>query len=107
MEVTEVKLYKSKKEGIVKAFGKATLDNELSLDVLVMDKMDGNGAWVTFPNGKTGKDGKYYLPIFFKTKELDQAFKSKVLEAYNTELSGVSTYTNNQPVNKPQENLPF
>jgi DNA-binding cell septation regulator SpoVG len=110
MEVTEVKLYKSKKDGIVKAFGKATVGNELTLDVLIMDKNDGKGPWATFPNGKTGSDGKYYLPVFWKTKELDQAFKAKVIEGYHAQVpSGGST-----PVPAPvpsatpaQGDLPF
>jgi DNA-binding cell septation regulator SpoVG len=82
MQVTEVKLIKSQQPGIVKAFGKATLEKELVVDVLVMDKDDGKGPWASFPNGKTGKDGKYYHPIFFKTKENDTNFKKKVIESY-------------------------
>lgn len=109
MEVTEVKLYKSQKDGIVKAFGKATLNNELSLDVLIMDKNDGKGAWASFPNGKTGKDGKWYVPVFFKTKELDQAFKGKVIEAYNTQVGGGGGGYTAPAQNTPpaQGDLPF
>jgi DNA-binding cell septation regulator SpoVG len=93
MQVTEVKLYKTKKDSVVKAFGKATLENKLSLDVVVMDK--GEGPWATFPNGKKGQDGKYYLPVFWKTKELNEAFASEVLKAYNEQIvSGATTTTN-------------
>lgn len=110
MEVTEVKLYKSKKEGIVKAFGKATVNGELSLDVLIMDK--GDGAWATFPNGRTGTDGKWYLPVFFKSKELDQAFKGKVIEAYNEQVGSNVTSQPSGPTGSAtpvmgSENLPF
>ena len=109
MNVTEVKLYRSKKDGIVKAFGKATVDDKLVLDVLVMDKQDGKGAWATFPNGKTGTDGKYYLPVFWKTKELDQEFKGKVIEAYHTQVAGGSAPASSVPSSPTggSESLPF
>jgi len=107
MEVTAVELRRSQKPGIVKAFGKATIDNELNLDVLIMDKSDGKGAWATFPNGRTGSDGKYYLPVFFKTKELDQAFKSKVLAEYNGMANAAAPAATAAPVNAGSENLPF
>jgi len=112
MEVTEVKLYKSKKDGIVKAFGKATVNGELSLDVLIMDKCDGNGAWATFPNGRTGTDGKWYLPVFFKSKELDQAFKGRVIEVYNKEIGSSGNSQPNAPTSSAgssigSEDLPF
>lgn len=95
MEVTDVRLFKSKKEGMVKAFGKATIDDQLVLDVIVMDKGDGKGAWASFPNGKTGQDGKFYLPVYFKDKDKDSAFKTKVLEAYGRlGSSGGSSPTN-------------
>ena len=107
MKVTEVKLYKSNKDGIVKAFGKATLDDELVLDVLIMDK--GDGAWATFPNGKKSeKDQKFYLPVFWKTKEKDQEFKAEVIKAYNELGGGTSTGgTTNTASTGGSENLPF
>ena len=81
MQVTDVKLYKSaKEESTVKAFGKATLNDELTLDVIVMDS--GKGPWASFPNGRTGKDGKFYLPVFFKDAEKQKSFNSTVVEAY-------------------------
>ena len=105
MRVTEVKLHMSTKPGIVKAFGKATLDDELSLDVIVMDKEDGRGAWTTFPGGKKGTDGKFYLPVFFKTKELNEAFKNEVLRVYN-EMKG-SSPAPSQPASSASNNIPF
>ena len=104
MEVTAVELRRSQKPGIVKAFGKATLNNEVVLDILIMDKEDNSGAWATFPNGKKGTDGKYYLPVFFKTKELDQAFKAKVIEEYN--VLGGSPAQDSAPA-AGSEGLPF
>lgn len=111
MNVTEVKLYPTKKAGsMVKAFGKATIDDKIVLDVIVMDKGDGNGAWATFPNGKTGTDGKYYLPVFFKDKEDDTSFKSKVIEAYNTQIGsggGAAQTQTATATGAPSEDLPF
>lgn len=108
MEVTAVELRQSQKPGIVKAFGKATIDDSLVLDVLVMDKGDGTGPWATFPNGKKGTDGKFYLPVFWKTKELDQAFKSKVIQEYST-LPGADASTSTPSSSTPagDSNLPF
>ena len=106
MKVTEVKLYKSNKDGIVKAFGKATLDDELTLDVLIMDK--GDGAWATFPNGKKSeKDGKFYLPVFWKTKEKDQEFKAEVIKAYDSMGSGTPIQSNTTAPTGGSEALPF
>jgi len=85
MNVTNVKLYQSNKQGsMLKAYGKAVMDNKLSLDVLVMDKCDGQGAWVTFPNGrKDEKSGKFYLPVFFLDEDTRKVFNSTVLEEYD------------------------
>lgn len=101
MQVTEVKLFKSKQEGVVKAYGKATLDNELVLDVIVMG--NDKGTWATFPNGKKGADGKYYLPVFFKTKEKDEEFKQRIL----AEFAKISGSTPTARPQTPVENLPF
>ena len=101
MQVTEVRLFKSKQEGTVKAFGKATIDNELVLDVIVMGNE--KGTWATFPNGKKGQDGKFYTPVFFKTKEKDQEFKDKIMAEY-AKIGGSAPTS--RP-STPSENLPF
>jgi len=106
MKVTDVKLHKAKKPGVVKAFGKAILENTLSLDVLIMDK--GEGAWATLGGGRAGNDGKWYTPMFFLDKEKDTEFKAQVVEAYNTMSGGGSTPTTpSAPPVQGSENLPF
>lgn len=108
MEVTAVELRPSQKPGVVKAFGKATLNNEVVVDVLVMDKGDGTGPWATFPNGRKGSDGKFYLPVFFKTKELSQSFKDRVIQEYSGMASSApSSAPASSPSAGGSEDLPF
>lgn len=85
MNVTSITLKPCTKEGsTLKAFGKAIIDNKISLDILVMDKGDGTGPWVTFPGGrKNEKTGKWYTPVFFVEEETRIAFNSRVIDEYS------------------------
>jgi len=103
--VTAVELRpSSKQESMVKAFGRVTLEDKLVLDVLVMDK--GEGPWASFPNGRKGSDGKFYLPVFFKDRDDDKAFKAKVIEEYER-MRGSSSAPSARVSTPSQSELPF
>jgi len=104
MNVTNVKLFPSnKQDSVLKAYGKATIENKLSLDILIMDKGDGTGAWVTFPGGRKNEtNGKFYLPVFFVDEDTRNTFNSRVLSEYENISAPAAQNTDGV-----QQGLPF
>ncbi len=83
-EITEVRIYKTKGNGAVKAYASVSLDGEFvvkGIRILENEK----GLWVSMPSRKN-KDGTYQ-DIFHPTnKEAREKLVNAVLKAYREQL---------------------
>ncbi|MBE8539007.1 septation protein SpoVG family protein [Geoglobus acetivorans] len=81
VEITEVRIYKSKGEGAVKAYASVSLDGEFVVKGLKVIEGE-NGLWVSMPSRK-GKDGSYQDIFHPTSKEARDKIVNAVMEAYN------------------------
>ncbi len=83
-EITEVRIYKAKGNGAVKAYASVSLDGEFvvkGIKILENEK----GLWVSMPSRKN-KDGSYQ-DIFHPTnREAREKIVNAVLQAYREQL---------------------
>ncbi len=84
VEITEVRIYKSKVNGAVKAYASVSLDNEFVVKgIKILEGED--GLWVSMPSRK-GRDGSFQ-DIFHPTnKEAREKIVNAVLNAYKEQL---------------------
>ncbi len=80
MEITEVRIYKSKGEGAVKAYASVSLDGEFVVKGLKVLENE-NGLWVSMPSRKA-KDGSYQDIFHPTSREARDKIVSAVLDAY-------------------------
>ncbi|WP_456369963.1 SpoVG family protein [Geoglobus sp.] len=80
MEITEVRIYKSKGEGAVKAYASVSLDGEFVVKGLKVLENE-NGLWVSMPSRKA-KDGSYQDVFHPTSREARDKIVSAVLDAY-------------------------
>ncbi|AIY90930.1 SpoVG family protein [Geoglobus acetivorans] len=81
VEITEVRIYKSKGEGAVKAYASVSLDGEFVVKGLKVIEGE-NGLWVSMPSRK-GKDGSYQDIFHPTSREARDKIVNAVMEAYN------------------------
>ncbi len=80
VEITEVRIYKSKGEGAVKAYASVSLDGEFVVKGLKVLESE-NGLWVSMPSRKA-KDGSFQDIFHPTSKEAREKIVNAVLEAY-------------------------
>ncbi len=80
VEITEVRIYKSKGEGAVKAYASVSLDGEFVVKGLKVLENE-NGLWVSMPSRKA-KDGSFQDIFHPTSKEAREKIVNAVLEAY-------------------------
>ena len=84
MQITEVRIYRSKNDNGGKFAAYASVTFEGSLVVRNFKVFRGEeGLVVTFPSRKGGEDGKYYDTVFSLKRELREAICQRVLDEYN------------------------
>ena len=99
MKVT-AKLFESKQEGSVKAFGSITLEGCFVVQIKVVESK--NGAFVSFPNYKT-QNGDYKDQAFPITKEFRQEIIDVVMAEYE-KFEGKEQPTKQE---EPESDFPF
>ncbi|HID42792.1 MAG TPA: septation protein spoVG [Archaeoglobaceae archaeon] len=80
-EITEVRIYKSRTEGAVKAYATISLDNEFVVKGLKVLEGE-NGLWVGMPSRRV-KDGSFQDLFHPASKEAREKIVKAVLEAYD------------------------
>jgi len=80
VEITEVRIFKQKGDGMVKAYASVSLDGEFVVKGLKVLENE-NGLWVSMPSRKS-KDGSYQDIFHPTTKEAREKIVSAVLDAY-------------------------
>ncbi|MFP3945527.1 MAG: septation protein SpoVG family protein [Archaeoglobaceae archaeon] len=85
VEITEVRIYKSKTQGAVKAYATMSLDNEFVVKGIKVLEGE-NGLWVGMPSRRV-KDGSFQDLFHPASKEAREKMVNAVLEAYNNESS--------------------
>ena len=81
MKITNVRVYKFKKEGSnLKGFANITIDDCLVVnDIKIMDGQ--KGLFIAFPS-KKGNDDKYNDIVFPITKEAREAITNRIIKEY-------------------------
>jgi len=79
-EITEVRIYKARSEGAVKAYASVSLDNEFVVKGLKVLEGD-NGLWVSMPSRRL-KDGSFQDIFHPASKEAREKIVNAVLEEY-------------------------
>jgi len=83
-EITEVRIYKTRGNGAVKAYASVSLDNEFVVKGIKIVEGE-RGLWVGMP-GRKMKDGSFQ-DIFHPTnKEAREKIVNAVLKAYNEQI---------------------
>uniref|UniRef100_A0A7C3YQM3 Septation protein spoVG n=1 Tax=Geoglobus ahangari TaxID=113653 RepID=A0A7C3YQM3_9EURY len=80
VEITEVRIYKSKGNGAVKAYASVSLDGEFvvkGIKILESEK----GLWVSMPSRKA-KDGSYQDIFHPTTREAREKIVNAILKEY-------------------------
>lgn len=85
VEISEVRIYKPKTQGAVKAYATMSLDNEFVVKGIKVLKGE-NGLWVGMPSRKV-KDGSFQHIFHPVSREAREKMVNAVLEAYNKEGS--------------------
>jgi stage V sporulation protein G len=80
VEITEVRIYKPKVEGAVKAYATVSLDNEYIVKGLKILEGE-NGLWVSMPSRKA-KDGSFQDVFHPASREAREKIVNAILEAY-------------------------
>lgn len=81
VEITEVRIFKSRGDGAVKAYASVSLDGEFVVKGLKVIEGE-NGLWVSMPSRK-GRDGSYQDIFHPTSKEARDKIVNAVIEAYN------------------------
>ncbi len=83
-EITEVRIYKTKGNGVVKAYATVSLDNEFVVrGIKIVDS--GKGLYVSMPSRKL-KDGSYQDVFHPMNKAAREKIVKAVLKAYNEKI---------------------
>ena len=83
-EITEVRIYKTKGEGIVKAYASISIDNEFVVKgIKIIDS--GKGLYVSMPSRKL-KDGSYQDIFHPINKAARDKIVKAILKAYNEKI---------------------
>lgn len=116
MQVTNVKLMPSKKEGAAKAFGQVELAGVLAIDVRVFEK-DGTPFMTFGSNYKRMVDDrdnpgqkveKWFSPVYVKDKTLHKAIQDAVVAEYNSSIAqSGATPTLESTSPSPSADVPF
>ncbi len=80
VEITEVRIYKSKGNGVVKAYASVSLDGEFVVKGIKVLEGE-NGLWVSMPSRKN-KDGSYQDIFHPTSREAREKIVNAVLDAY-------------------------
>lgn len=80
-EITEVRIYKSRTEGAVKAYATISLDDEFVVKGIKVLEGE-NGLWVGMPSRRV-KDGSFQDLFHPASKEAREKIVKAVLEAYD------------------------
>ena len=80
-EITEVRIYKSRTEGAVKAYATISLDDEFVVKGIKVLEGE-NGLWVGMPSRRV-KDGTFQDLFHPASKEAREKIVKAVLEAYD------------------------
>ncbi len=84
VEITEVRIYKTKGNGAVKAYASVSLDNEFVVKgIRIVDS--GKGLYVSMPSRKM-KDGSYQDIFHPMNKAAREKIVKAVLKAYNEKM---------------------
>jgi stage V sporulation protein G len=83
-EITEVRIYKAKGNGAVKAYASISLDNEFVVKGLKVVESE-KGIRVLMPSRKT-KDGSYQDIFHPMSKEAREKIVDAVLKAYREQI---------------------
>ncbi|ADC66348.1 SpoVG family protein [Ferroglobus placidus DSM 10642] len=83
-EITEVRIYKAKGNGVVKAYASVSLDNEFVVKGIKIVEGE-SGLWVSMPSRKA-KDGSYQDIFHPTSREAREKIVSAVLEAYKSQI---------------------
>ena len=84
MEITEVRIYKTKGNGAVKAYASVSLDNEFVVKGLKVVESE-RGVRVLMPSRKT-KDGNYQDIFHPMSKEAREKIVNAVLKEYRRQI---------------------
>jgi len=79
-EITEVRIYKSRGDGAVKAYASVSLDNEFVVKGIKVLEGE-NGLWVSMPSRKA-KDGSFQDVFHPASREAREKIVNAVLDAY-------------------------
>lgn len=82
-DITEVRIYKSRTDGAVKAYATISLDNEFIVKGIKVLEGE-NGLWVSMPSRRV-KDGSFQDLFHPASKEAREKMVNAVLEAYEQE----------------------
>ncbi len=83
-EITEVRIYKTKGDGVVKAYASVSLDNEFVVKGLKVVENE-KGVRVLMPSRKA-KDGSYQDIFHPMSKEAREKIVDAVLKAYREQI---------------------
>ena len=83
-EITEVRIYKTKGNGVVKAYASVSIDNEYVVKGLKIIEGE-NGLWVSMPSRKA-KDGSFQDIFHPTSKEARNKIVNAVLSAYKNSI---------------------
>ncbi len=83
-EITEVRIYKTKGDGVVKAYASVSLDNEFVVKGLKVVENE-KGVRVLMPSRKA-KDGSYQDIFHPMSKEAREKIVDAVLKAYKEQI---------------------
>ncbi len=83
-EITEVRIYKARTEGVVKAYASVSLDNEFVVKGIKVLEGE-NGLWVSMPSRKS-KNGTFQDIFHPASKEAREKIVNAVLEAYREQI---------------------
>ena len=83
-EITEVRIYKAKGNGAVKAYASVSLDNEFIVKGIKVLEGE-NGLWVSMPSRKA-KDGSFQDIFHPASREAREKIVNAVLNAYREQI---------------------
>ena len=83
-EITEVRIYKTRGDGVIKAYASVSLDNEFVVKGLKVVENE-NGVRVLIPSRKA-KDGSYQDIFHPMSKEARAKIVDAVLKAYREQI---------------------
>ncbi len=83
-EITEVRIYKARGDGAVKAYASVSLDNEFVVKGIKIIEGE-RGLWVSMP-GRKMKDGSFQDVFHPVSREARDKIVNAVLRAYQEQL---------------------